>query len=92
MFLKASTCWLRILRPAQTIRISRSLNRSKRRRRMAFLLQAGDRLAIFGDSITEQKMYSRIIETYLTVCVPELDITVRQFGWSGESAEGFLRA
>jgi hypothetical protein len=52
------------------------------------LLQRGDRLAIIGDSITEQRMYSRIIETYLTVCVPELKITTRQFGWSGETAEG----
>ena len=55
------------------------------------LLRAGDRLAICGDSITEQKMYSRIMETYLTVCVPELKITVRQYGWSGETAERFLR-
>lgn len=55
------------------------------------LLQAGDRLAICGDSITEQKMYGRIIETYLTVCVPELKITARQYGWSGETAEGFLK-
>jgi lysophospholipase L1-like esterase len=53
-------------------------------------LQAGDRLAICGDSITEQKMYSRIMETYLTVCVPQLKVTVRQYGWSGEVAEGFL--
>ena len=52
-------------------------------------LKAGDRLAICGDSITEQKMYSRIMETYLTVCVPQLEITVRQFGWSGERAPGF---
>jgi len=54
------------------------------------LLQKGDRLAIIGDSITEQKMYSRLMETYLTVCVPELEITVRQYGWSGERAPGFL--
>jgi lysophospholipase L1-like esterase len=54
------------------------------------LLQKGDRLAICGDSITEQKMYSRIIETYLTVCVPQLEITVRQYGWSGEKTDGFL--
>src|SRR6058998_329703 len=54
------------------------------------LLKKGDRLAICGDSITEQKMYSRIMETYLTVCVPELEITVRQYGWSGERAPGFL--
>ncbi|HNS22635.1 MAG TPA: SGNH/GDSL hydrolase family protein [Sedimentisphaerales bacterium] len=54
------------------------------------LLKPGDRLAICGDSITEQKMYSRIIETYLTVCVPQLGVTVRQFGWSGERTPGFL--
>src|SRR5258706_12100711 len=53
-------------------------------------LREGDRLAICGDSITEQKMYSRIMETYLTVCVPELNISVRQYGWSGERAPGFL--
>lgn len=55
------------------------------------LLRQGDRLAICGDSITEQKMYSRLIETYLTVCVPELQITARQYGWSGEKTDGFLR-
>ena len=53
-------------------------------------LLKGDRLAICGDSITEQKMYGRIMETYLTVCVPELEVTVRQYGWSGEKAPGFL--
>ncbi|HSH96296.1 MAG TPA: SGNH/GDSL hydrolase family protein [Roseimicrobium sp.] len=57
----------------------------------ALLLKKGDRLAICGDSITEQKMYSRMIETYLTVCVPDLNVTVRQYGWSGERADGFLR-
>lgn len=54
------------------------------------LLEKGDRLAICGDSITEQKMYSRIIETYLTACVPQLEITARQYGWSGEKTDGFL--
>lgn len=53
------------------------------------IFKPGDRLAICGDSITEQKMYSRFLETYLTVCAPELQITVRQYGWSGETAEGF---
>ena len=56
----------------------------------ALLLKPGDRLAVCGDSITEQKMYSRILETYLTVCVPQLNVTVRQLGWSGERAPGFL--
>ena len=58
---------------------------------VGLLLQKGDRLAIVGDSITEQKRYSRIMETYLTVCAPELAVTMRQYGWSGETAEGFLK-
>jgi hypothetical protein len=53
-------------------------------------LKPGDRLAICGDSITEQKMYSRLMEDYLTMCVPELNVTVRQYGWGGERAPGFL--
>jgi hypothetical protein len=55
------------------------------------VLKPGDRLALCGDSITEQRMYSRIIETYLAVCAPELNVSVRQYGWSGERADGFLR-
>ncbi len=57
----------------------------------ALLLRHGDRLAIVGDSITEQRMYSRLIETYLTACMPEMEITARQFGWSGEKTDGFLK-
>lgn len=55
------------------------------------LLKKGDRLAICGDSITEQKIYSRIIEDYLTACMPQLKVSVRQFGWGGERADGFLK-
>lgn len=54
------------------------------------LLKPGDRLAICGDSITEQEMYSRLMEDYLTMCAPELNVSVRQYGWSGERAPGFL--
>ena len=55
------------------------------------LLKKGDRLAICGDSNTEQKLYSALLETYLTACLPELEITCRQYGWSGEQAGGFLK-
>ena len=53
------------------------------------VLEKGDRLAIVGDSITEQKQYSKFIETYLLACTPQLDVQVFQFGWSGERAPGF---
>lgn len=54
------------------------------------ILKKGDRLAICGDSITEQKRYSVIMESYLAACVPDLEITCRQYGWGGEQAGGFL--
>ena len=53
------------------------------------VLEKGDRLAIIGDSITEQKQYSKFIETYLLACYPELEIQSFQFGWGGERAPGF---
>jgi lysophospholipase L1-like esterase len=54
------------------------------------LLKTGDRYAICGDSITEQKMYSRLLEAYLAAARPDLQVECRQYGWSGETAGGFL--
>lgn len=53
------------------------------------LLPANARVAVIGDSITEQKLYSKYIEAYLLACTGRQDITVFQFGWSGERAGGF---
>lgn len=52
-------------------------------------LQDGDTVAVIGDSITEQKIYSVDIEDYLLMCKPAAVGRVTQFGWSGETAEGF---
>ncbi|MBM3875389.1 MAG: SGNH/GDSL hydrolase family protein [Verrucomicrobia bacterium] len=53
------------------------------------LLPQGARLAIIGDSITEQKLYTKYMETYLLACAGRSDMKVFQFGWSGERADGF---
>ena len=53
-------------------------------------LQAGDFVAVVGDSITEQKQYSVFIEDYLLMCQPAADLRTAQFGWGGETAPGFL--
>ncbi len=53
------------------------------------LLPPDARVAVIGDSITEQKIYSKYIETYLLACTGRSDIKVFQFGWSGERAGGF---
>src|SRR5436190_6160292 len=54
------------------------------------LLEKGDLLAICGDSITEQKLYSVFIEDYLLMCRPDLNVRSMQFGWGGETSWGFL--
>lgn len=53
-------------------------------------IRAGDRVAIIGDSITEQKMYSVDMETYLVACKPAEGVTAVNLGWGGETAPGFV--
>ena len=53
-------------------------------------LQPNDHVAICGDSITEQKLYSVFIQTYLLACKPQPDLRAMQFGWGGEVSWGFL--
>jgi lysophospholipase L1-like esterase len=52
-------------------------------------LRDGDLLAICGDSITEQKIYSNFIEDYLLMCKPVPNVRAEQFGWGGETSWGF---
>jgi lysophospholipase L1-like esterase len=53
-------------------------------------LKEGDRVAIAGDSITEQKQYSVFIQDYLLMCKPTPNVSAIQFGWGGETSWGFL--
>src|SRR5687767_6540588 len=56
-------------------------------------LKKGDFVAICGDSITEQKLYSVYMQSYLLMCKPAGvagDLRTMQFGWSGETSWGFL--
>ena len=53
-------------------------------------LEAGDLVAICGDSITEQRMYSMYLEEYLLACQPAARLQAAEFGWGGETAAGFL--
>ncbi len=52
-------------------------------------IASGARVAIIGDSITEQKLYSKFMEAYLLACSGVPDVHVFQFGWGGEQAGGF---
>jgi len=49
------------------------------------------RVAVIGDSITEQKLYSKYVECWLLASSGIRDVQVMQFGWSGEKADGFAK-
>jgi lysophospholipase L1-like esterase len=53
-------------------------------------LQEKDTVAICGDSITEQRLYSVFMEDYLLMCQPAQMMRTVQVGWSGETSWGFL--
>ncbi|MGC3959642.1 MAG: GDSL-type esterase/lipase family protein [Verrucomicrobiota bacterium] len=54
------------------------------------VLRSGDHIAICGDSITEQKLYSAYLEDYFLACQPVDKLEASQFGWGGETSWGFL--
>src|SRR5262245_2649744 len=53
-------------------------------------LRPGDVVAICGDSITEQSLYSAFIEAYLLACQPVSGVRTHQFGLTGETSWEFL--
>jgi len=53
-----------------------------------FYLKNGDKVLIYGDSITEQRLYSAIIEQYVATRYPILDVSFVNSGWGGDSVNG----
>jgi lysophospholipase L1-like esterase len=56
--------------------------------RDGFYLKDGDRVVFYGDSITEQQLYTTFIETFVVTRWPGLDITFVNAGWSGDRVSG----
>jgi lysophospholipase L1-like esterase len=51
-------------------------------------IKDGDTVVLYGDSITEQNLYSAYIETFLISRLVDKDFRVYNFGWSGDTAHG----
>lgn len=51
-------------------------------------LRAGDRVVFYGDSITEQRMYTTLVETYLVTRFPRLPLSFVHSGWGGDRVSG----
>ena len=55
-------------------------------------LKDGARVAVVGDSITEQKLYSKYIADYLYACTPQLHAHVFAFNATRDAEEGRWKA
>src|SRR5581483_6697258 len=53
-----------------------------------FQLKDGDRVVFYGDSITYQRLYTVITETYVVTRYPNLNVTFVHSGWGGDKVSG----
>src|ERR1700684_4485970 len=53
-----------------------------------FYLKSGDRVVFFGDSITDQRLYTTFVETYVLTRFPRRDVTFVHSGWGGDRVTG----
>ena len=53
-----------------------------------FALKNGDKVVIYGDSITDLRDYSTIIETFVATRYPHLDVNFVNSGWGGDTVNG----
>ena len=54
----------------------------------AFYLMDGDRVVFYGDSITEQRLYSAYVESFVVTRFPRLKVTFVHSGWGGDRVSG----
>jgi lysophospholipase L1-like esterase len=55
------------------------------------LLNEGDRMVLLGDSITQQRIYTRYVMDYFALRYPELHVTFRNAGVGGDTAVGAIK-
>jgi lysophospholipase L1-like esterase len=56
-----------------------------------FHLRDGDTVVFYGDSITNQRLYTVFTETYVLTRFPQLHVTFVHSGWSGDRVSGGAR-
>lgn len=54
----------------------------------AFYLRAGDRVVFYGDSITDQRVYTTFVETFAITRFPKMPVTFIHSGWGGDRVTG----
>jgi lysophospholipase L1-like esterase len=53
-----------------------------------FYLKDGDRVVFYGDSITDQRLYTAFTESFIVTRFPTLNVTFTHSGWGGDRVTG----
>jgi len=53
-----------------------------------FYLKDGDKVVFYGDSITDQRLYTAIVEAFVATRYPSLNVSFTNSGWGGDSVSG----
>jgi lysophospholipase L1-like esterase len=53
-----------------------------------FYLKSGDTVVFYGDSITDQRLYTTFVETYVVTRFPKMNVTFVHSGWGGDKVSG----
>src|SRR5437764_8159967 len=53
-----------------------------------FYLKSGDRVVFYGDSITDQRLYTTFVESYAVTRFPEMKLGFVHSGWGGDRVSG----
>jgi lysophospholipase L1-like esterase len=53
-----------------------------------FHLKDGDRVVFYGDSITDQRLYTTFVETYVVTRFPRWSVSFTHSGWGGDRVTG----
>ncbi len=53
-----------------------------------FALHDGDRVVFYGDSITDQRLYTTYVETYVVTRFPSMKVSFVHSGWGGDRVTG----
>jgi lysophospholipase L1-like esterase len=54
----------------------------------SFALKDGDKVVFYGDSITDQRLYTTFTETYVVTRFPNLNVSFVHSGWGGDRVTG----
>jgi lysophospholipase L1-like esterase len=53
-----------------------------------FAIHDGDRIVFYGDSITDQRLYTTYVESYIVTRFPTLNVSFVHSGWGGDRVSG----